>query len=80
MASTQSKTYEKIGNEKLATKFYEEGSKFLTTYYGQLSFQKIKFSPQKCRFSAFIFKKISLFYHKILDEQDDFFQKIPGTE
>ena len=36
------KTYEKIGNEKLATKFYEEGSKFLTTYYGQLSFQKIK--------------------------------------
>ena len=36
------KTYEKIGNEKLATKFYEEGSKFLTTYYGQLSFSKIK--------------------------------------
>ena len=28
---------------KLATKFYEEGSKFLTTYYGQLSFQKSNF-------------------------------------
>ena len=35
-------TYEKLGNEKLSMKFYEEGSRFLTTYYGQLCFQKIK--------------------------------------
>ena len=35
-------TYEKLGNDQLSKKFYEEGSKYLTTYYGQLSFQKIK--------------------------------------
>ena len=34
--------YEKIGNDQLSKKFYEEGSKYLTTYYGQLSFHKIK--------------------------------------
>ncbi len=35
-------TYETIGNKDLSEKFYKEGSKFMTTYYGQLSFQKIK--------------------------------------
>ena len=34
-------SYQKIGNEKLANKYFEEGSKFLTTFYGQLSYQKI---------------------------------------
>ena len=34
-------TYEKIGNQKLANDFFKEGSKFLTTFYGQLSLQKI---------------------------------------
>jgi len=34
-------TYEKLGNNKLSQKFFQEGSKYLTTYYGQLSFQKI---------------------------------------
>ncbi len=34
-------TYEKIGNKKLANDFFKEGSKFLTTFYGQLSLQKI---------------------------------------
>ena len=34
--------YEKLGNDQLSKEFYEEGSKYLTTYYGQLSFQKIK--------------------------------------
>ena len=34
-------TYEKIGNEKLSKKYFEEGSKYLTTFYGQLSYQKI---------------------------------------
>ena len=34
-------TYEKIGNDKLSKKYFEEGSKYLTTFYGQLSYQKI---------------------------------------
>ena len=34
-------TYEKLGKEKLAKDFFEEGSKYLTTYYGQLSYKKI---------------------------------------
>ena len=34
-------TYEKLGKEKLSKDFFEEGSKYPTTYYGQLSFQKI---------------------------------------
>ena len=34
-------TYEKIGNDKLSKDFYKEGSKYHTTFYGQLSFQKV---------------------------------------
>jgi len=34
-------TYEKLGNDQLSKKYYQEGSEFITTYYGQLSFQKI---------------------------------------
>tara|TARA_Y100000590_G_scaffold116754_1_gene133252 strand:+ start:1875 stop:4202 length:2328 start_codon:yes stop_codon:yes gene_type:complete len=34
-------TYEKLGKEKLSKDFFEEGSKYLTTYYGQLSYKKI---------------------------------------
>ena len=34
-------TYEKLGNNKLSQNFFQEGSKYLTTYYGQLSFKKI---------------------------------------
>ena len=34
-------TYEKLGNDKLSKDFFKEGSKYLTTYYGQLSFKKI---------------------------------------
>ena len=34
-------SYEKIGNKELSHKWYEEASKFLTTYYGQLAFLKI---------------------------------------
>ena len=36
------RTYEKLGNSEDATKWYLEGSKYLTTYYGQLSHMKIK--------------------------------------
>ena len=34
-------TYEKLGKNKLSQDFFEEGSKYLTTFYGQLSFAKI---------------------------------------
>ena len=35
------RTYDKIGDKDLALKWYIEGSKYLTTYYGQLSHLKI---------------------------------------
>ena len=35
------RTYEKIGKKDLAIEWYEESSKYLTTYYGQLSHLKI---------------------------------------
>ena len=34
-------TYEKLGKNKLSEELFKEGSKYLTTYYGQLSFQKL---------------------------------------
>ncbi len=34
-------TYEKLGKNKLSNDYFKEGSKFLTTYYGQLSYSKI---------------------------------------
>ena len=34
-------TYEKLGKKQLSNDFFKEGSKYLTTYYGQLSFKKI---------------------------------------
>jgi len=39
------RTYEKIGKKELANKWYLEASKYLTTFYGQLSHLKI--SPNK---------------------------------
>ena len=39
------RTYEKIGMKDLATQWYSESSKYLTTYYGQLSHLKI--NPNK---------------------------------
>ena len=39
------RTYEKIGKKDLAVQWYGESSKYLTTYYGQLSHLKI--SPNK---------------------------------
>ena len=34
-------SYEKIGEDRLSEKYFKEGSKYLTTFYGQLSYQKI---------------------------------------
>ena len=39
------KTYEKIGDIENSNKWFLEGSKYLTTYYGQLSHMKVK--PQE---------------------------------
>ena len=39
------RTYEKIGKKDLSTQWYSESSKYLTTYYGQLSHLKI--NPNK---------------------------------
>ena len=39
------RTYERIGDKENSTKWYFEGSKYLTTYYGQLSHMKVK--PQE---------------------------------
>ena len=39
------RTYEKIGKKELSIKWYGESSKYLTTYYGQLSHLKI--NPNK---------------------------------
>ena len=39
------KTYEKIGDIENSNKWFFEGSKYLTTYYGQLSHMKVK--PQE---------------------------------
>jgi soluble lytic murein transglycosylase len=36
------RSYEKIGNAEKSTKWYEEAAKYLTTYYGQLAYLKIK--------------------------------------
>ena len=35
------KSYENIGDVKISNEYYKQGSKYLTTYYGQLSFNKI---------------------------------------
>ena len=36
------RSYEKIGSKDKSLKWYEEASKYLTTYYGQLAYLKIK--------------------------------------
>ena len=39
------RTYKKLGSKDLSTKWFKEASKYLTTYYGQLSF--IELDPNK---------------------------------
>ncbi len=34
-------SYEKMGDDKLSKKYFKEASKYLTTFYGQLAYQKI---------------------------------------
>ena len=35
------RTYEKLGDSEQSNKWYQEASKYLTTYYGQLAFLKL---------------------------------------
>ena len=35
------KSYQMLGNDNKSNNYFKEGSKFLTTYYGQLSFNEI---------------------------------------
>jgi len=37
------KSYQKLGDKNNANKYFQEGSVFLTTYYGQLSFNEINY-------------------------------------
>jgi len=40
------KSYQMLGDEKNSKKYFEQGSKFLTTYYGQLSFNEIYYDKE----------------------------------
>jgi len=60
------KSYEKIGDKKLSQQWYEEATKYLTTYYGQLAHLKIK--PNE-RFELQEQQKITNDYRK------DFYKK-----
>jgi soluble lytic murein transglycosylase len=35
------RSYEKIGDKEQSNKWYQEATKYLTTYYGQLAFLKL---------------------------------------
>ncbi len=71
------KSYEKIGNNDLAYKWYLEASKFMTTYYGQLGHLKInpektfeleeQFIPQK-EYKDYFYKKDLVKIVYLLDE------------
>ena len=40
------KSYKATGNSKKAEEYFKEGSKFLTTYYGQLSFKELNYGGE----------------------------------
>ena len=60
------RTYEKMGNKELSEKWYKEGAKYLTTYYGQLSHLKV-----------YPYQKFALYNPKQLDKKisKDFYKK-----
>ena len=71
--------YKELENKKMADYYFEEGSKFLTTYYGQLSFNEINFRgkfelPNKDNYSKEFEKEFNnnrLIRHiKLLNELD----------
>ena len=56
------RTYEKIGKNDLAKEWYTESSKFLTTYYGQLS--QLKLDPNK-----------EIFLNELMDVDKEYAEK-----
>ena len=74
------RTYKKLGYNELSTKWFEEASNYLTTYYGQLAFMELKpnatFELSKDlkiqnEYRKYFFKKeiVKLIY--LLDELDE---------
>ncbi len=74
------KTYKKLGNKELSKKWFEEASKYLTTYYGQLAFIELDSNAKfelskdlevKKEYRDYFFKKeiVKLIY--LLDELDE---------
>tara|TARA_B100000941_G_scaffold74418_1_gene50669 strand:+ start:191 stop:2398 length:2208 start_codon:yes stop_codon:yes gene_type:complete len=74
------RTYKKIGNKELSIKWFNEASKYLTTYYGQLAFRELnpngKFELKKDmevkkEYRDYFFKKeiVKLVY--LLDELNE---------
>ena len=61
------KSYEKIGDKDQSNKWYEEATKYLTTYYGQLAYLKIK--PNE-KFELNEQQKITNEYKKYFYEKD----------
>ena len=50
------RSYEKIGDKEQSQQWYEEATKYLTTYYGQLAYLKIK--PNE----DFVLKKDNMYF------------------
>ncbi len=74
------RTYKKLGNDELSTKWFSEAANYLTTYYGQLAFRELdpngKFEltkdvEVKKEYRDYFFKKeiVKLIY--LLDELDE---------
>ena len=61
------RSYEKIGDKKQSLQWYEEATKYLTTYYGQLAHLKIK--PNE-KFELKEQQKITKEYNKYFYEND----------
>ncbi len=74
------RTYKKMGNDELSTKWFKEASNYLTTYYGQLAFMELdpdatfelsKDKEIEKKYRDYFFKKeiVKLIY--LLDELDE---------
>ncbi len=74
------KTYKKLNNTELSTKWFNEASKYLTTYYGQLAFMELnpndlfelsKDLKIKKEYRDYFFKKEIVKVIYLLDELDE---------
>ena len=74
------RTYKSLNNEELSTKWFQEASKYLTTYYGQLAFMQIdpkgnfelpKDKEVKKEYRDYFFKKDIVKIIHLLDELNE---------